>query len=49
MKLHCTVMNVTYLIRNMDESAPEYEKLRTSTFDATAIMKVPTEPEGGGG
>ncbi|KAF0303606.1 Activating signal cointegrator 1 complex subunit 1 [Amphibalanus amphitrite] len=38
-KLHCTVMNVSFLVKNMDESSPEYAKLRKSTFDATAIMK----------
>ena len=39
-KLHCTLMNVTYLLRDMDKSSPEYERTRRSTFDASAIMKV---------
>ena len=39
-KLHCTVMNASFLVRNMDESSPEYQKLRGATFDASAILKV---------
>lgn len=38
-KLHCTVMNVSFLLRTLDESTPDFDKLRGSTFDASAIMK----------
>ena len=47
-KLHCTVMNASFLVRNMDESSPEYQKLRGATFDASAILKV-LERAGGRG
>ncbi|XP_037089784.1 activating signal cointegrator 1 complex subunit 1-like [Pollicipes pollicipes] len=38
-KLHCTLMNVSFLVRHVDESDPEYAKLRKATFDARAILE----------
>lgn len=39
-KLHCTLMNTSFLVRDLEESNPRHQELNNSTFDASAVIKA---------
>jgi len=38
-KLHCTLMNASFLVRELDESDPRHREGRNATFDSANIMR----------